>query len=136
MTAPPISGHCEVAVKLLVSILACVVLLMQLAVAQTPATGPSTDPASTPDLQLNAAQKQTIYTSVRNLNMKNEAPPNFQPIVGAVVPTEVKLEPMPQTIGELTPRVKDFQVALIANQVVIADPKGRRVVEVIAGEKN
>src|SRR5689334_15038149 len=90
--------------------------------AQTPATsgaGPSTDPASTTDLQLNAAQKQTIYTSIHNLNLKNEAPPNFQPIVGATVPTDVKLEPMPQTLGELLPRVKAFQVAMIAGQAVI-----------------
>ncbi len=109
---------------------------MTVAVAQTaPAAGPSTDPASAPDLQLNAAQKQTIYTSVRNLNVKNETPPNFQPIVGAAVPVEIKLEPMPQTIAELTPRVKDFQVGLISNQVVIVEPKARRVVEVIAGEK-
>lgn len=122
--------------KLLLSLLACLLLAAQLAVAQTPATGPSTDPASTPDLQLNAAQKQTIYTSIRNLNLKNETPQSFQPIVGAAVPTEIKLEPMPQTLGELAPRVKDFQVALIANQVVIVEPQGRRVVEVIAGEKN
>ncbi len=108
------------------------------AVAQTvaPAAGPSTNPATTPDLQLSDAQKQTIYTSIRNLNVKNESPPNFQPIVGAVVPPEVRLEPMPATVAGLAPKVKDFEVAMITNQVVIVDPKARRVVEVIAGEKN
>jgi hypothetical protein len=68
--------------------------------------------------------------------MKNEAPPNFQPIVGAVVPSEIELNAMPQTLVELAPRVKDFQIALVTNQVVIVEPKSRRVVEVIAGEKN
>lgn len=121
--------------KPLIVLLACLLFMVH-AAAQTPAAGPSTDPASAPDLQLNAAQKQTIYTSIRNLNVKNEAPPNFQPIVGAIVPTEVKLEAMPQTVAELAPRVKDFQVGLISNQVVIVEPKGRRVVEVIVGEKN
>jgi hypothetical protein len=105
------------------------------AVAQSAPSGPSTDPASTPNLQLNAAQKQTIYTSVRNLNMKNETPPNFQPILGAVVPVEVKLEPVPQTIGELTPQMKDFRLALVSNQVIVVEPQARRVVDVITGER-
>jgi hypothetical protein len=99
------------------------------------ATAQSTNPEATPNLDLSAGQKQTIYTSIRNLNIKNETPPNFQPLVGAVVPTEVKLEPMPKTIGELAPRLKDFQVAMISNQVVVVEPQSRKVVEVIAGEK-
>jgi hypothetical protein len=95
----------------------------------------STNPEATPNLDLSAGQKQTIYTSIRNLNIKNETPPHFQPLVGAVVPTEVKLEPMPKTIGELAPRLKDFQVGMISNQVVVVEPQSRKVVEVIAGEK-
>jgi hypothetical protein len=109
-------------------------VVIQLSAAGAQTTGPSTDPASTPNLQLNSAQKQTIYTSIRNLNVKNEAPPNFQPIVGAVVPAGVNLEPVPQTVAELAPQVKGFQLGLISNQVVVVDPKARRVVEVIAGE--
>ena len=99
------------------------------------AAAQSINPEATPNLDLSAGQKQTIYTSIRNLNIKNETPPNFQPLVGAVVPMEVKLEPMPKTIGELTPRIKDFQVGMIANQVVVVEPQSRRVVEVIVGEK-
>jgi len=106
-------------------------------VAQNGAPGatPSTHPEAVPNLDLTAAQKQTIYTSATNLNMKNEAPPDFQPIVGAVIPQDVKLEKMPKTIVELTPRLADFEIGLIANQVVIVDPKSRKVVEVIVGEK-
>jgi hypothetical protein len=99
------------------------------------ATAQSTNPEATPNLDLSAGQKQTIYTSIRNLNIKNETPPNFHPLVGAVVPTEVKLEPMPKTIGELAPRIKDFQVGMIANHVVVVEPQSRKVVEVIVGEK-
>jgi len=128
--------------SLLIRLFACVFVLLaplSRADAQAPATsgtGPSTDPASTTDLQLSPAQKQTIYTSIRNLNIKNEAPADFQPIIGAVLPAEVKLEPMPKTIGELAPRVKDFQVAMVSGRVVIVDPQARRIVEVIAGERN
>ena len=85
-----------------------------------------------PRLELTDAQKQTILISVTNQNFKNEAPPNFQPIVGAVVPENVTLEEMPKTIVELAPKVEAFRLARVTNQVVIVDPQTRRVVEVIA----
>jgi hypothetical protein len=127
-----------VSIRLVASMLA---LFGQLATAgaQAPSAagrGPSTDPASTADLRLSPAQKQTIYTSIRNLNVKNEAPSDFQPIVGAPVPPAIKLESMPQTLIELTPQVKGFAIAMISGRVVIVEPKARRVVEVIEGEKN
>jgi hypothetical protein len=84
-----------------------------------------------PRLELTEAQKQTILTSVTNQNFKNEAPPNFQPIVGAVVPANVTLEEMPKTIVELAPKVEAFRLARVINQVIIVDPQSRRVVEVI-----
>lgn len=85
-----------------------------------------------PRLELTDAQKQTILTSVTNQNFKNEAPPNFQPIVGAVVPENISLEEMPKTIVELAPKVEAFRLARVINQVIIVDPQTRRVIEVIA----
>ncbi|HVY01034.1 MAG TPA: hypothetical protein VHA55_14710 [Pseudorhodoplanes sp.] len=43
---------------------------------------------------------------------------------------------MRQTLGELAPRAKGFQVAMISGQVVIVEPASRRVVEVIRDAKN
>ncbi len=88
-----------------------------------------------PRLDLTDAQKQTILISVTNQNFKNEAPPNFQPVVGAVVPETVELETMPKTIVELAPATKPFRLARVVNQVVIVDPQTRRVIEVIAKAK-
>lgn len=85
-----------------------------------------------PHLDLTDAQKQTIFISVTNQNFKNEAPPNFQPVVGAVVPENIALEEMPKTITQLAPDTKSFRVARVVNQVVIVDPQTRRVIEVIA----
>lgn len=85
-----------------------------------------------PQLGLTDAQKQTILISVTNQNFKNEAPPNFQPIVGAIVPETVELEAMPKTIVTLAPTTEPFRLARVVNQVVIVDPQTRRVVEVIS----
>lgn len=92
------------------------------------------DAQKLPALDLSDAQKQTLFISITNQNFKNEAPPNFQPIVGAVVPENVELEAMPKTIVELAPATEGFRVARIVNQAVIVDPQTRRVIEVIAGK--
>ncbi len=85
-----------------------------------------------PRLDLTDAQKQTILISVTNQNFKNEAPPNFQPVVGTIVPENVELEAMPKTIVELAPKTEAFRLARVVNQVIIVDPQTRRVVEVIS----
>ena len=85
-----------------------------------------------PRIELTDAQKQTILISVTNQNFKNEAPPNFQPVVGAIVPPNIDLVEMPTTIVGLAPEVAPFRLARVINQVIIVDPQTRRVVEVIA----
>ncbi len=94
-----------------------------------------TTPTDLPHLKLTDAQRQTIYLSVVNQNFRNEAPPNFQPRVGAVVPAGIRLEPIPKTILELIPQTEAFQLARIVNQVVIVEPQSRRVVEVVSGKQ-
>lgn len=89
-------------------------------------------PKDLPRLDLTDAQKQTILISVTNQNFKNEAPPNFQPVVGTIVPETIELEDMPKTIVELAPKTEPFRLARVINQVVIVDPQTRRVVEVIS----
>jgi len=103
------------------------------AIAQDAAS--RTDAQSIPNPGLTPAQKQTLYTSVVNLNMKNESLPDFQPIVGSTVPEAIKLERVPKTIVELVPKTAEFEIARVANQVIVVDPKSRKVVDVISGEK-
>jgi hypothetical protein len=90
-------------------------------------------PLDLPKLELTAAQKQTIYQSVTNQPdaKKSTVPDTFRAAPGANVPASVTLTPMPKTIVQLIPRSEDFQVALVSNQVLIVQPKGRRIVEVI-----
>lgn len=102
------------------------------ACGMTIAAAQDSPPANTPDLHLTSAQKQTIYQSVANQqDKKSSAPDTFRAAVGANVPDSVKLSPMPKTIVDLMPQTKDYEFGLVANQVLIVDPKSRRVVEVI-----
>ncbi len=90
-------------------------------------------PADLPHLSLSPDQKQTIYQSVTNQKdtKKGTVPDTFRAAPGANVPDTVALEPMPKTIVQLIPQTQDYRVGLVANQVLIVEPNGRRVVEVI-----
>ena len=42
-----------------------------------------------------------------------------------------KLQALPKTIVELMPELKDYEYAMVANQVLLVDPKNKQVVEII-----
>jgi hypothetical protein len=93
--------------------------------------GTETNPAAVPDLKLTAEQRQTIYASISSQKQKETAPPDFRATVGAVVPQSIELQALPKTIVELIPALKDYEFAMVANQVLLVDPKNKQVVEVI-----
>jgi hypothetical protein len=88
-------------------------------------------PANVLDLKLNPDQKHTIYLSISNQQQKETAPLTFRAAVGSVVPPSVNLQALPKTIVELVPLMQDYQYAMVANQVLLVDPKNRQVVDVI-----
>ena len=115
------------------------VVLMLLGVSAIPATaqgtpahpGTETNPAAVPDLKLTTEQRQTIYSSISSQKQKETAPPTFQAAIGAVVPSSIETQPLPKTIVELMPPLKDYEYAMVANQVLLVDPKTKQVVEII-----
>lgn len=123
----------------ILAVMACLVLPAGVVQAQdqhqTPDnTAPQTSSdniRSLPELNLSASDRQTIYTSVSSKMNKETAPPTFLPKVGVVVPSTITLHPLPDTILTLLPRLKDMRYAMVANAVMLADPKDRRVVDVI-----
>lgn len=93
--------------------------------------GTETNAMAVPALKLSSAQRQTIYTSISSQKQKETAPLDFRAAVGAVVPPSVELQELPKTIVELVPELKGFQYAMVANQVLLVDPKNKQVVEII-----
>src|SRR5436190_23056041 len=103
-----------------------------LAAQGTPAhPGTETNPAAVPDLKLTIEQRQTIYSSISSQKQKETAPPTFRAAVGAVVPTSIETQALPKTSVELMPVLKDYEYAMVANQVLLVDPKTRQVTEII-----
>jgi hypothetical protein len=120
---------CYAAVALL--LLGGAVLPVSAQQQETTHPGTELNPAKVPDLHLTAAQKQTIYSSISNQKQKETAPATFQPQVGAVVPGSIELQQLPKTLVDLVPELKNYEYAMVTNQVLLVDPKSKQVVEII-----
>lgn len=104
--------------------------------AQTPTPVPShpgqqADPAKVPAVELSPAQRQTIFQSVSNTGKNNAAPNGFRVAVGESVPNGVELTPVSNTISTLIPATDGLEVAMIEKQVVLVEPKSKKIVAVV-----
>jgi hypothetical protein len=106
------------------------------AVAQT--TSPSTanpgqqaNPATVPAVELSTAQRQTIFQSVSNGGKNHAAPNGFRVAVGENVPNGIELAQVSNTLTTLIPATDGLEVAMIEKQVVLVDPKSKRIVAVV-----
>jgi hypothetical protein len=83
-------------------------------------------------LNLSQDQKQTIWQAVSKQKSADSAPASFQPSVGAQVPSQIKLHPLPQTAAKQVPAAKNYQYAKLQNQVLLVDPANKTVVDIIS----
>jgi hypothetical protein len=97
------------------------IALLLLAASAAPAAAQVTHPGT----ETNPA------TSISNQKQKETAPPTFRAALGAVVPSSIELQPLPKTIVDLMPELKDYEYAMVANQVLLVDPKNKQVIEII-----
>lgn len=97
-----------------------------------PAANPPAAAAVPPGLELTPEQRQLIMTSVSSKTSQSTAAPDtFTPAVGATVPPSVEVSPMPDTLSQVVPKLKGYEYAFVAGQVLLIDPKSKQVVEVI-----
>jgi hypothetical protein len=88
--------------------------------------------ATAAELNLTTQQKQTIMQSVQT-ERGQPAPAGFQPRVGASVPQSMSMHQLPSNVTTQVPIAKDLEYAkLDNNEVLLIDPKDRRVADIIA----
>jgi hypothetical protein len=105
------------------------------AVGMLPAMGAAqTLDQTTRGLELSPSQRETIYQSVSKTQKNNAAPIGFRPAVGSVVPKGVELAPLPDTLGEMIPKARGYEVAMVEKQIVLVDPRSKVVVALMTGE--
>lgn len=101
------------------------------ALSQTVNPGQQANPATVPAIELSQAQRQTIFQSVSNGGKNNAAPTGFRVAVGENVPNGIELAPVSNTLTTLIPATDGLEVAMIEKQVVLVDPKSKRIVAVV-----
>src|SRR5690242_16920148 len=109
--------------------------MLALAAGLSPAAAqtPPQDTATAPALDLSTAQRQAIFQSISKTRKNNAAPSGYRASLGAHVPEAIKLEPVPDTLVALIPKMKSYEVAMVEKQVVVVDPKSKSVVAVVTG---
>lgn len=91
--------------------------------------GQSTDNAQA------GADNQRIVDTVRQRVERNEVRPvqnlGVSVSVGAELPSRVQLQPLPSEIAAIRPQYRDYRYTVSEREIVIVDPRSRRIVEVI-----
>jgi hypothetical protein len=94
---------------------------------------PNGEMSASPPLQapaLTAAQKTAIFRSVIIDKSRSGATENLNVAVGEPVPT-VELHPLPPNALAQAPAARQYRYTVLADQVVLVDPRTLRVVDVI-----
>ena len=91
------------------------------------------DFSATPPLQapaLTAAQKTAIFRAVMRDKFETNASGKLEVIVGEPAPT-VELHPLPADVLGEAPAARPYRYTVLADEVVLVDPRTLRVVDVI-----
>ncbi|WP_186417174.1 DUF1236 domain-containing protein [Bosea sp. CS1GBMeth4] len=81
------------------------------------------------------SDNQRIADTVRQRVERNEVRPvqnlGVSVSVGAELPSRVQLQPLPSEIAAIRPQYRDYRYTVSDREIVIVDPRSRRIVEVI-----
>lgn len=85
----------------------------------------------TGERQVTEQQRTRITTSIRQANVQPLRNVNFSVSVGAVVPSSVRFHPVTPAIVEVYPQYRGYQFVLVEEEIVVVEPRTRKIVTVI-----
>jgi hypothetical protein len=84
-------------------------------------------------LSLTTTEQKAAWNALHGQATEQKAPSGFNAIVGAVVPSTVKIEPVPSKAASDVPMLKSFDFAMVNGKLLIVNPSDKKIVEVISG---
>jgi Protein of unknown function (DUF1236) len=122
--------------KTLLCCIAALILLTVAAKAQNdkPTVQPNELTASAkekPPLQLSDEQRHKIQNALVTAHSAQKTPAKFEAKVGEKVPTNLKLDVMPQSLTNEEPALKQYDFVKLENDLLVVDPVETTVVAVI-----
>jgi hypothetical protein len=88
-------------------------------------------------VSLSKAKQREIYLDVNGRSPSEVAPPGFKAAVGAIVPRDIKLKPLPAEVVKQDAALKAYDYAVVyyyamtTDEVLIVDPESRKIVAVV-----
>jgi Protein of unknown function (DUF1236) len=99
---------------------------MQSSTATTKMSHPASD-----TLSLTSTQRKMAWNDLHSQATEQKAPANFKETVGAIVPSTIKIEPVPSKATSNGPALKSYDFARVNGKLLIVNPSDKKVAEVI-----
>jgi hypothetical protein len=116
--------------------LATGLLLAGVSVASAAGTSQSNSTMAQPaseTLTLTSTQQKTVWNDLHGRATEQKAPAGFNATVGSIVPSAVKIEPMPSKAATDVPALKSFNFAMVNGKLLIVNPSNKKIVDIISG---
>jgi hypothetical protein len=84
-------------------------------------------------LSLTTTELKAAWNALHGQATEQKAASGFNAIVGAVVPSTVKIAPVPSKAASDVPVLKSFDFAMVNGKLLIVNPSDKKIVEVISG---
>ena len=112
-------------------VLATAVLLSGVTAASAATT--STSDKARDSLRLTHTQQKTAWHDLYMGSLNQKTPPEFNAVVGAVLPSSVVSAPITRRAAGDVPSLKPYDFAMVQKKLVIVNPSDRKIAEVITG---
>lgn len=84
-------------------------------------------------LKLTSAQQKEAWRDLSSQASNQNSPSGFQPAVGSVVPTSIKLEPVPSKSTANIPALRSYDFAKVQGKLLIVNPTDKKIADMITG---
>jgi uncharacterized protein DUF1236 len=80
---------------------------------------------------LNNSQRTRVSESIARLNVAPVNNVNFSLSIGAVVPRDVRFQPLPADVVEVMPQYRGYDFFVVRDDIVIVEPSSYKIVDVL-----
>jgi hypothetical protein len=83
------------------------------------------------NLSLTRSQQRTAWRDISKAATSQKAPGDFTASVGATIPNDLSLKPVPARVATRISSLKPYDYALLHGKLLIVNPNDKKVVDVI-----
>jgi hypothetical protein len=103
----------------------------QPAQSNQPNTAQSSSTNVNASVNINDQQRTRLSQSFARVNVQPLTNVNFSVSVGAAIPRDVRLHPLPADIVEIVPQYRGYNFVMVRDEIVIVDPATYKIVTVL-----